>query len=39
LHTTVAVPGGGLVTFGGILTAPNVASITLVGGLEVVYLR
>jgi hypothetical protein len=39
LHTTVAVPGSGLVTFGGLLTAPEAASITLVGGLEVVYLR
>jgi hypothetical protein len=38
LHTTVAIPGRGLVTFGGIAPAADIASITLVGGLEIVYL-
>lgn len=38
LHTTSTVRGHGIVTFGGIAPAADIASVALVGSLEVVYL-
>lgn len=39
MHTTVALPDAGMVTFGGIAPSADLSSITLVTGIEVNYLR
>ena len=38
-HTTVALPEQGFMTFGGIAPAADIASISLVPGVEIQFLR